>query len=321
MFKDWNVVFVPYCTGDVFIGNKVVPARESGIEGQLGNPQCLGLDYPMHMNGYNNTMSALSWALQNYPDVDQLVLAGSSAGSLGSQLYSAQVAKMWDVDAKGTKFSVMADSYVGFFPSNHPIGETMEYFGACSNGLDYPERITAACKAKTASTAEIVEALLERRPTDDWLFINSMGDQLQRYYYALVEQGIQGFPFSKLMSEEDFYRNVSEILEAYQSVNPHVSTIYMEGKQHTFLMDSNFTDYKSNENVRLGDYINNWLASKTIDTLNTSISMTTAPDITVPTGEDEDRTIDVNPVEQQTWESPTQHQNNKGAARGSSNRP
>ncbi|KAG7381825.1 hypothetical protein PHYBOEH_010737 [Phytophthora boehmeriae] len=293
MFKDWNVVFVPYCTADIFIGNRVVPARESGIEGQLGNPQCLGLDYPMHMNGYNNTMAVLNWALHNYPEVDQLVLGGSSAGSLGAQFYSTRVAKMWDVDAKHTKFSVMADSYVGFFPNNHPMGETMEYYGACSNDLDFPDRITAACKAKTATTTEIVEALLETRPGDDWLFINSKGDEVARFYYELLAQGIQGFPFPNLMSEESLYRNVSAMLDAYKSVNSHVSSFFVEGKHHVFLMDSNFTDYRSDKGVRLGDYINEWLtmnSSQKTGLIDGPIPLMTSP----PTVEREARSIAVN---------------------------
>ncbi|EEY66000.1 uncharacterized protein PITG_03538 [Phytophthora infestans T30-4] len=47
MFKEWNVVFVPYCTGDVHVGSRVLPAFESGMEQQLGNPQCLGRDFPI----------------------------------------------------------------------------------------------------------------------------------------------------------------------------------------------------------------------------------------------------------------------------------
>eukprot|EP00644_Phytophthora_capsici_P009937 jgi/Phyca11/119684/e_gw1.39.235.1 len=234
MFKDWNVVFVPYCTGDVHVGNRVLPPFESGIEQQLGNPQCLGKDFSMHMNGYNNSKAALDWALENFPQVEHLVVGGASAGSLGAQLLSARIADMWDVEAKGTQFSVMADSYVGVFPK-----------------------------------IELVEALIRDKPEGKWLFINSKGDTVQRYYYALVEEGIQGYPFPNLMSEEDLYRNMSAILDAYQTVSPHISRFFVEGDHHVFLMDRNFTSYRSDEGLLLGDVINEWLAPNVSSTTNT----------------------------------------------------
>lgn len=76
MFKDWNIVFVPYCTGDVHAGNRILAPYESSIAELLGEPQCLGLNYTMYLNGYNNTQAALDWALKNYPDVDNLIVGG-----------------------------------------------------------------------------------------------------------------------------------------------------------------------------------------------------------------------------------------------------
>jgi hypothetical protein len=261
MFNDWNVVFVPYCTGDVHVGNKILPSFESDIESNMGNPQCLGRDFPTYLNGYNNSKSALDWARQNFPDVEHLVVGGASAGSLGAQLLSSRVADMWNVEAKGTQFSVMADSYVGVLPDVRPVPELLEFFGACESDQAFPASIEAVCDAKNASMTDLVEALLEDKPDASWLFISSKGDQVQRYYYALVEQGIQGYPFPNLMSEADLYRNMSAMLDAYQGVSPHVTTFYVEGEHHVFLMDKNFTSYKSDTGQLLGGVITEWLAS------------------------------------------------------------
>ncbi|RLN58423.1 hypothetical protein BBJ28_00007441 [Nothophytophthora sp. Chile5] len=274
MFKDWNIVFIPYCTGDVHAGSKVLPAYESGIEELLGNPQCLGLDFPMHMNGYNNTQAALKWALENYPDPDSLVVGGESAGSLGAQLYSAHVAELWSVDTKGTRYSILADSYVGVVPADHPGSQSLDYYGVCDVDLGMPATIVAACQAETATTTEMVESLLEAEPQGNWLFINSKGDETQRYFYALLEDGIEGYPFTDLISEEDFYNNMTAILDAYQTVSTRVTTFYVEGTKHVFLADSNFTSYESDGGLLLGDVINAWLAS------NSSSTPTTTPEAT-----------------------------------------
>lgn len=109
---------------------------------------------------------------------------------------------------------------------------------------------------------DLVDALIEDRPESKWLFVNSKGDEVQRYYYALVGEGIQGiYPTPNLMSEEELYNNMSAILGAYQTVSPHIFTFYVEGDHHVFLMDKNFTSYKSDEGLLLGDIINEWLKS------------------------------------------------------------
>lgn len=284
MFKDWNIVFIPYCTGDIHIGNRVNAAYESGIEVLLGNTQCLGLDYATHMNGYNNTMAVLDWAIENYPEVDDLIVGGESAGSLGAQVHSAKIADMWDVKSKGTRFSVLADSYVGVVPKDHPAAELLVTYGACTNDFGLSEDIVAACEAGTATTIEMIEALLEAQPEGNWLFIDSKGDKTQRYFYALVDEGILGYPFSDLIFEEYFFSNMSAITDAYQTVSSRITTFYVEGTKHVFLADSNFTSYESDEGLLLGDVINAWLVSNSsLNTGATAEPTTGAPSSTTAT--------------------------------------
>ncbi|KAG7395952.1 hypothetical protein PHYBOEH_003031 [Phytophthora boehmeriae] len=276
MFRDWNVVFVPYCTGDVHIGNRITEDFESEYVEQLGNSQCLGLNYSMHMNGYNNTMAALDWALQNYPDVDNLVVAGESAGSLAAQIHSAHIAKMWEIDARGARFSVIPDSYVGVQPEEIPGSVSLSYYGACRNDFNWPDDIAAACDAGTASTTEMTEALMEAEPQGNWLFINSKGDLTQRYFYAVIEDGIEGYPYTNLISEEDFYSNMTAILNAYKAVSSRVTTFYVEGTKHVFLADSNFTAYESDEGLLLGDAINALLSGSSVNSTSITNSSTSA---------------------------------------------
>ncbi|GMF12598.1 unnamed protein product [Phytophthora lilii] len=235
MFKDWNIVFVPYWTGDVHTRNRILDPYESSVAELFGEPQCLGLNYTMYPNGYNNSMAVLDWALKNYPEVDNLIVGGESAGSLGAQLHSAHIAKLWDVSTKGTRFSVIADSYVGAVPANHTGSESLHFTGVCDVDLAEPQ--------------------------GNSLFINSKGDLTQRYFYALLEEGIKGYPFTDLLSEEDFYADMSTILDAYQTVSSRITTFYVEGTKHVFLADANFTSYESDEGLLLGDVINAWLVT------------------------------------------------------------
>eukprot|EP00644_Phytophthora_capsici_P000255 jgi/Phyca11/99597/e_gw1.4.633.1 len=255
MFKDWNIVFVPYCTGDVHAGNRILEPYESNTAELLGEPQCLGLNYTMYLNGYNNTQAALDWALDNYPDVDDLIVGGESAGSLGAQLHSAHIAELWSVSAKGTRYSVIADSYVGAVPANHTGSQSLHFTGVCDVDLGMPATVVADCDAETATT----------------------GDLTQRYFYALLDEGIEGYPFTDLVSEEDFYADMSSILDAYQKISSRITTFYVEGTKHVFLADTNFTSYESDEGLLLGDVLNAWLVSESsLNSNNTSGSTTSS---------------------------------------------
>lgn len=69
--KGWNIVYMPYCTGDVHIGNNVVTYSDP-----------TGQQPPLtwHHSGYKNTIEAVKWAKAQFPSVQKLLVTGYSAG-------------------------------------------------------------------------------------------------------------------------------------------------------------------------------------------------------------------------------------------------
>ena len=72
-FADWSVVFVPYCTGDVHIGNATT---------DYGNGTVI------EHKGYVNGTTALNATKDLFPNATQLVVTGESAGSVPTPLYA-----------------------------------------------------------------------------------------------------------------------------------------------------------------------------------------------------------------------------------------
>jgi hypothetical protein len=69
--RDWNVVYMPYCTGDVHIGNSQATYTDAtGQEPPL----------PWRHNGYANTLAAAEHARTVFPGVQKLLVTGFSAG-------------------------------------------------------------------------------------------------------------------------------------------------------------------------------------------------------------------------------------------------
>jgi hypothetical protein len=73
--QGWDVVYMPYCTGDVHVGNNVV--TYSDPTGQ--NPPITW----RHV-GFNNTRAAMEEVADRFPNVNKLLVTGFSAGGVAT---------------------------------------------------------------------------------------------------------------------------------------------------------------------------------------------------------------------------------------------
>ncbi|MCA9893498.1 MAG: hypothetical protein KC615_10975 [Anaerolineae bacterium] len=98
-FLNYNVVFIPYCTGDVFLGDRVATYR-SRINDEV----------TIHHNGYVNAMTVLDWTFANAPEPATVFVTGSSAGAIPSPFYAQFVAEAYP-DARIEQFGDAAGGY------------------------------------------------------------------------------------------------------------------------------------------------------------------------------------------------------------------
>ena len=114
--NDWNIVHLPYCTGDLHLGNSARQApAESAIVGPLSyeiQATCSAAKLPIHQVGYTNSEAVLQWTLANNPSPEEIVVGGTSAGLLAAQAFVSKVSAMWQAPARGIRVRVLADSYV-----------------------------------------------------------------------------------------------------------------------------------------------------------------------------------------------------------------
>ena len=213
----------------------------------------------MHLNGYNNAKAVLDWALENYPNPDEVVVGGYSAGSLAAQFWSAKIATMWQVEQKPKKYQILADSYVGVFPEYKiPSSSVINFFGGCNVDLNFSEDMVAKCKASTATIVDMVSSLIKQVSKSKWLFIDSVADQTQRQFYELVRLGIADFPFSNLLGACEFYGNMTTILDTYAQLTS-VTRFNIEGDHHVWLQSEGFLTVTSRDGAVLGKVLSDWL--------------------------------------------------------------
>jgi len=73
-FQGMNIVYIPYCTGDVFAGNAVTALSY------------LGVDHVTHWVGYENLSLYLDYIRSTFPSTSRVWLAGDSAGGFGAAI-------------------------------------------------------------------------------------------------------------------------------------------------------------------------------------------------------------------------------------------
>jgi hypothetical protein len=79
--RDWSMVFVPYCTGDVHSGSNTAHYKFP----DTGKP------FTIEHRGWDNAQVIMHWMRDNVPPPAQLLVAGSSAGAYGAATHFASL--------------------------------------------------------------------------------------------------------------------------------------------------------------------------------------------------------------------------------------
>jgi cysteine-rich repeat protein len=89
--KDWSMIYVPYCTGDIHGGD-----RDTELGGKV-----------RHFRGYPNITKYLQQWVPTFAGAENVLLTGVSAGGFGAGLNAAQVAEAF---GPGPQMMVIDDS-------------------------------------------------------------------------------------------------------------------------------------------------------------------------------------------------------------------
>lgn len=88
-FRDHSVVFAPYCTADVHLGNRVAVYESPTVDGHDGH------SVTVNHNGFVNAGAVLDWTYARFFEPDAIFVTGSSAGSIPSPYYAMLVAERY----------------------------------------------------------------------------------------------------------------------------------------------------------------------------------------------------------------------------------
>ena len=164
---DANVVYVPYCTGDV----------HAGVVGERTLPD---VDDPWNFVGHDNVLAALDRVAPTFTDVDQLVVLGTSAGGMGALFNFPFIRAGWPstdtvvIDDSGV---ILPDAYLD------PCLQTQ-----LRDNWGFTDVLPEACEACTTEDggglSTMFEYLPDTYPDVRFAMIASNQDQILRLFYG-----------------------------------------------------------------------------------------------------------------------------------------
>jgi hypothetical protein len=236
-FRDFSILHVPACTGDLQLGTRVVryPARTNdGMRDTLIEVR--------HLGHYNAT-AALDWLRRRLPDPRLIVVAGSSDGAIAAPLYAGMVAQRWPGDTRIVQIGDGAGAY-----RTPAIPRLLGGWGALrlhSQPPDYAIR-----SATTFHPFAVVTA--RQHPRMQFAQVNHAADERQQRLLALLRA--PDTTVSELLR-----RNHAELREAI----PGFRTFTASGTGHATL-DTPSLYTIAEDGVRLVDWVRRLVAGQAV---------------------------------------------------------
>jgi hypothetical protein len=234
-FSTYNMVMVPYCTGDVHIGNTETTYGE-------------GEDaVTIQHNGYINATTVLDWTFENVQDPESVFVTGCSAGAIPSPFYTEFVAQAYP-DARIDQLGDAAGGY-----RNPPLANTVfEAWGTPTILTD----AYADIETESLTFESFYSVNAANYPDITFSQYNASFDAVQASFLMLG--GLMEFNLDDLLAQ-----NYADI-EAEAADN--FASFTVGGDSHCVTVDPAFYTYAAN-GQRVVDWVADLAAGESVETV------------------------------------------------------
>ncbi|TGM95630.1 pectin acetylesterase [Leptospira dzoumogneensis] len=178
--KDYDVLFIPYCTGDLHIGSSDVATYDDPY---------VASDPPVYSHrGHDNVLSVLKYIQSNYTQVTDVVVAGQSAGGYGAVLNYPHIRQVFSDGTKFTsltKMSLVADASNGAVINGFFTSIVRDKWGSAQNMPDWAVG-SSYLNGSSPSIQDYISKITVKYPDDVIGQYTAAFDSTQRWFFNVM---------------------------------------------------------------------------------------------------------------------------------------
>lgn len=227
--RGYTIVFIPYCTADVFLGGRTVSYTSTDTTRAAHG-------FAVRHQGRANADRAVAWVEAHYPAPQLVFVAGSSAGAVPSPFYASQVARHYP----HARIVQLGDGAGGYRAP--PIPEILAQWGATA--LLRSDSAYRGVDSTSLTFETLYEVAARTTPQVTFAQYNTAEDEVQLTFLALL--GVRDVRLAGLLAA-----NLADI----RRVNPALHTYTAPGSMHTILRRPEFYSLTVD-----GVLVRDWLA-------------------------------------------------------------
>lgn len=168
-FKDYNIVYIPYCTGDVHTGSNK-------------NTKVPGYEPLVQFVGGENYAIFLGHILATFPRLDKLVLSGFSGGALGAAFHAQRTARSYRDNL--SQMYVLADSAVAMRHDYLPLCYQQKVYQLWNMKKFFPGGCDNCNPMEGGDIHHMYGNFYEEYPNVPYALITSHEDIIMRTFYG-----------------------------------------------------------------------------------------------------------------------------------------
>jgi hypothetical protein len=230
-FRDWNAVYIPYCTGDVYAGTKT-------------NGTVPGVATPQQFVGHFNMQKFIGRIVPTFkPRVDRVIITGASAGSFGAALNFSMLQ-----DAFGcVRVDALLDSGVPFTDAYMPVCMQQRWRNAWGLDAALPPDCSECRQADGGGFIKYADFLIRKHPNATIAAVSSMQDEVIRLFFSAGVKNCVNYDTADpvaitvgqvldptiFFSAADYTAGLNELRTRYQSTG-RFATYFLGGPNITF---------------------------------------------------------------------------------------
>ncbi len=228
--KDHSIVYAPYCTGDVHLGDAVESYQAPQTEEHPAHP------FTVQHKGFTNTDAVLDWTYAHFFTPADIFVAGSSAGSIPSPYYAMRIAGQYPQ----ARVAQLGDASGGYRMDGQKV-RPHDRWGTLDRLRQLPE--FANMDPTEFDYESLYTAAAQHQPEIQFAQYDTAEDATQKFFLSLGDEE----PPSLLSL---ITKNQQDIRAQVRNFHSYIAG----GELHTILVKPEFYTYQVN-GIRLTDWV------------------------------------------------------------------